>query len=216
MHLVLWHYWRSSCSHRVRIALELKGIAHDKHAVNLLAGEQLAQANVARSPLGTVPCLEIDGRPFSESIAVLELLEELFPEPALLPRDPWGRARVRQLVEIVNSGIQPLQNLAVLRKVSSDPDEQRAWARAWIERGLAGFESALARVEEEGLGGRYCVGDAPTLADVALVPQVHAARRFGADIDAHRRLLAAHEAMLALAAVQRAAPERQPDAPAPG
>jgi maleylacetoacetate isomerase len=213
MNVVLHQYWRSSSSHRVRIALRLKGVAHEVRAVNLLAGEQGSDENVARSALGVVPTLEIDGRPFAESVAILELLEELYPEPPLLPRDPFARARVRQLVEIVNAGIQPLHNLAVLRKLSAEPDAQRAWAAGWIERGLVAFERVLERAHEEGLGGTFCVGDAPTLADVALVPQVHAARRFGAAVEPHARLAAAFEAMSALDAVRLAAPESQPDAP---
>jgi maleylacetoacetate isomerase len=125
--LTLYNYWRSSSSHRVRIALALKGLEYEYVPVDLRTGEQAKDTHKARSPTGYVPCLSIDGATYVESVAILELLDERFPLPPLFPGDPHGRARVRALVEIVNSGIQPLQNLAVLARVSADAEEQRKW-----------------------------------------------------------------------------------------
>ena len=119
--LVLYTYWRSSSAYRVRLALAAKGLAYRSVAVNLLAGAQRSAEHVARSPMGYLPCLEVNGEAFVESVAIIELLEELYPEPPLLPRDPEARARVRALVQVVNAGTQPLQNLTVLEKLSPGP-----------------------------------------------------------------------------------------------
>jgi maleylacetoacetate isomerase len=211
--LVLYGYWRSSSSYRVRIALAHKGIAHRSVAVNLLAKEQSAPEHVARAPHAYIPCLVVDGRPFIESVAILELLEDLYPRPALYPRDPWDRARVRALVEIVNAGTQPLQNLNVLERVSADPSERTAWAKHYNERGIASFERAMEANAALGIEGRYAYGDFFSAADVFLVPQVYSARRFGVDLTPYPRVRAAYEAALALPFVRDAAPERQADAP---
>ncbi|MBL8719505.1 MAG: maleylacetoacetate isomerase [Myxococcales bacterium] len=214
MHLVLHHYWRSSSSWRVRWALAHKGLAWDGVAVDLLAGAQRDEVYVAeRSPAGLVPCLVVDGRPLTESVAIVELLEELAPTPSLYPAEPFARARVRQLVELVNAGTQPIQNLSVLRHVSSlvqgvDADVQRAWARHFIERGLAAVERDLGLVAREGLGGRFAVGDALTAADLYLVPQLYNARRFGVDLASFPRLLAAEAAALDTDAARASHPDR--------
>jgi maleylacetoacetate isomerase len=217
MHPVtLYNYWRSSSSHRVRIALSLKGIDYEYVAVNLLEDEQSKEAHQRRSPTGYVPCLSIDGVTYVESVAIVELLDERFPSPPLYPRSPEGRARVRALVEIVNSGIQPLQNRSVLRLVSPDADAQRKWAAHFIARGLGALEAAMAGVESGGgelAGGAFAYGDAPTAADVFLVPQVVAARRFHVDVAPFRRVARAFDAAMQLPAFRAAAPEAQPDAP---
>jgi maleylpyruvate isomerase len=210
--LILYNYWRSSSSHRVRIALELKGLAYRYDAVDLRVDEQSGEAHRSRSPTGFVPCLVIDGVPYVESVAILELLDERFPEPRLLPADPHARARVRALVEIVNSGIQPFQNLSVLKHVSPDLEVQRAWARHFIGRGLASLEAAMQGHEREGTGGPFAYGGAPTAADAFLVPQVNSARRFKVELAPYARVVRAFEAAMKLDAFQRAAPERQPDA----
>jgi maleylpyruvate isomerase len=210
--LVLYNYWRSSSSHRVRIALELKGLAYRYEAVNLRTDEQASDAHRSRSPTGFVPCLVVDGVSYVESVAILELLEERFPEPRLLPADAHGRARVRALVEIVNSGIQPFQNLSVLKHVSPDPEVQRAWAQHFIGRGLAAFETSMQGHEREGIQGPFAYGPAPTAADVFLVPQVAGALRFKVDLAPYGRVVRASEAAMKLGAFQRAAPDRQPDA----
>jgi maleylpyruvate isomerase len=217
MTLRLFAYWRSSCSWRVRIGLGLKRLSYETRAVDLLAGEQHADAHRARSPLGQVPVLEVeeDGRTLRlvQSMAILEWLEERFPEPPLLPADLEGRARVRALAEHVNSGIQPLQNAIVLRMLKErQPGWEGEWARFYIGRGL----SALERAVGDGRAGRFCHGDAPGLADCYLVPQLHNARRFGIDLAPFPTLCRIEEACGALAAFQAAHADRQPDAPPPG
>lgn len=209
MRLVLHHYWRSSSSWRVRWALAHKGLAYESNAIDLLSGAQREAAYVAnKSPMGLVPCLEVDGRPLTESVAIVEWLEDVRPEPALYPRDPWARARVRQLVEFVNAGTQPLQNLGVNRRHSSDATEQKLWARHWIERGLTAIERELAQLRAEGLGGRHAVGDALTAADMFLAPQVYNARRFEVDLAPFPLLLAVEEAALATESAKAAHPDR--------
>jgi maleylpyruvate isomerase len=210
--VTLYNYWRSSSSHRVRIALALKGIDYEYVAVNLLEEEHSKEPHQARSPTGYVPCLSIDGATYVESVAIVEMLEERFPAPPLYPSTPHGRARVRALVEIVNSGIQPMQNRSVLRFVSPDADVQKKWAAHFIARGLGAFEAALAAAEGEGVRGLFAYGDAPTAADVFLVPQVVAARRFHVDVAPFRRIARAFDAALQLEAFRVAAPDAQPDA----
>ena len=216
MTLRLWSYWRSSSSWRVRIGLALKGIAHETRPLDLLAGEQRSEAHRARSPLGQIPVLEVEegGRilRIAQSMAILEWLEERFPDPPLLPADRDGRARVRALAEHVNSGIQPLQNAMVLRMLKEKvPGWDREWARFHIGRGVEALERAVG----DGGAGRFCHGDAPGLADCYLVPQLYNARRFGVDLAPFPTLRRIEGACLALAPFQAAAPERQPDAPPP-
>ncbi len=215
MNLTLFAYWRSSSSWRVRIALGLKGAPFALVPVNLLAGEQFDPAHRARNPSGQVPVLEVEdgGRivRLAQSMAILEWLDEVLPEPALLPRDPTGRARVRALAEHVNSGIQPYQNAIVLRRVDElVPGGARAWAAEWNRRGLDALEEAV----RDG-AGRFCHGDAPGLADCYLVPQLHSARRFGVDLAPYPTLRRIDAACAALPAFQAAHPDRQPDAPPP-
>jgi maleylacetoacetate isomerase len=210
--LVLYNYWRSSSSHRVRIALALKGLAYRYEIVNILANEHASDAHKARSPTGFVPCLTIDGVPYVESVAIVELLDERFPAPPLYPKDAHARARVRALVEIVNSGTQPLQNMAVIQLLSPDPEVQRKWVQHFVGRGLAAFEAAMESHEREGTRGRFAYGEAPTAADVFLVPQVFSAKRFHVDVAPFPRVARAFEEAMKLDAVQGAAPERQPDA----
>jgi maleylpyruvate isomerase len=216
--VTLFGYWRSSSSHRVRIALNLKGLAYEYVAVNLREGEQHGGAHHARSPTGYVPCLVLDGVSYVESVAIVELLEERFPAPRLYPADPQGRARVRALVEIVNSGIQPLQNMAVLEHLAGlgqDAGAQRAWLVHFVGRGLAALERAMVENAQAGVRGPFAYGDAPTAADAYLVPQVDSARRFGVDLGACPRVVRAYDEAMALAAFQKAAPAQQPDAPSP-
>jgi maleylpyruvate isomerase len=210
--LILYNYWRSSSSHRVRIALALKGLEYQYVAVNLVADEQGSASHRARSPTGYVPCLVIDGVPYVESVAIVELLDERFPSPALYPRHHHARARVRELVEIVNSGIQPLQNRHVTHYLSPDLAVQERWVQHFIARGLASFEAAMASGEGEGVRGPYAHGDAITAADVFLVPQVAAARRFHLDLAPFPRVSRAFDEAMKLPAFAAAAPEAQPDA----
>lgn len=212
-------YWRSSATYRVRCALELKGIPYEVRAVSLIAdgGEQLKDEYRALNPLAEVPTLTFiapDGESvaLAQSVAILEYLEEVRPEVPLLPTDPVARARVRQLVEGANSGIQPLQNLKVIKQLKAsfgaDQAATEAWIRHWIGRGFAGLEVLVGRY-----GGHHAFGDAPTLADCVLVPQIYNARRYQVDMAAYPRLSAVWEAANALPAFVRAAPEAQPDAP---
>jgi maleylpyruvate isomerase len=205
-------YWRSSSSHRIRIALHWKGIAFEYAAVNLVLGEQRGAGHRARSPTTKVPVLELDdGRCIGESMAILAYLDELEPAPPLLPADPYRRARARMLAEMVNSGIQPYQNLEVLVHVKEVlHGDEKAWAHHFLARGVAALEEAAAPT-----AGRFLVGDAPTLADVYLVPQLLAARRFKVDLEPVPTLRRVEAACLELEAFQRARPEAQPDAPRP-
>lgn len=213
MRPILHHYWLSSASWRVRWALAVKNLAFDSVMVDLRLGEQDAPAHRARSPIGAVPVLEVDGRCLTESVAIIEYLEQTVPEPPLYPAEPWARARVRQLVELVNAGIQPLQNPAVITRHSGDADEQRAFARHFNERGLAALEALLAQVDGELGRGRFAIGDALTAADLFLVPQLAAARRFGVDVARFPRLLEAETAARATPHAEAARPEHQPGAP---
>ena len=214
--LVLHNFWRSSSSQRVRIALGLKGLDYDYVSVNLTDGEQSSDAHRARSPTAYVPCLVVDDVTYVESVAIIEFLDERFPAQPLYPKDPHGRARVRALVEIINSGTQPLQNLRIVRhlaEIGQDGEGQKAWLRHFIGLGLASFERGLEATLLEGVSGRHAYGDAPTAADAFLVPQMDAARRFHVDLAPYPRVREVYEAAMRLEPFQRAAPERQPDAP---
>lgn len=222
--MTLYNRWRSSCSHRVRIALAMKGIAYEYAVVR--SDDEPSKANHrARSPTGYVPCLVIDGVPYIESVAIIELLEELVPEPALYPKDAHGRARVRGLLEMINSGIQPLQNSGVLEHLetavrpglggSAAPTSiAPAWAQHFIARGLDSLERAMLANSREGIDGPYAYGAGPTAADVYLVPQVYNARRFGVAVEPYARVCSAFDAAARLEAFQRAAPQNQIDADA--
>ncbi len=209
--LVLHNYWRSSASYRVRIALGLLDRPYRYVAVDILKAEQMAADYKAKNPMMQVPTLEVieaDGtrRLLTQSLPIIEYLDERFGTPPLLPRDPYLRARARALAEIVNSGIQPLQNLTVTRKVKAMGGDDAAWPRGFIETGLVAFLAAT-----EGVAGTFSVGDQPTLADCCLIPQLYSARRFGASLDGLDRLLAIEAACEALPAFPAAHPDRQPD-----
>lgn len=213
MHVTLYSYWRSSSSHRVRIALGYKGVPHDVVTVNLLGGEQMSDEHKGRAPSGYVPALKIDDETFVESVAIIELLDNLFSAKPLFPRVAIERARVRALVETVNAGIQPLQNLSVLVRHSSDHKERDAWALHFNARGLEVFERLMERNEARGVRGKFAYGDEFTAADVLLIPQVHSAKRFGVDMTKLPRVSAAVAHSAELPFVVAAAPENQPDTP---
>lgn len=211
--LTLYTYWRSSASHRVRIALGYKGLSYEPVFVNLLEGEQRREEYKRLNPMGYLPCLVVDGTKFVESTAILELLEELYPDPPLLPKKPEDRARVRALVQIVNSGIQPLQNLSVLDRVGDDKERRLEWIRHFMTRGLAAWEALATRfAEETGSKGPFAYGDTFTSADVLLIPQLYAARRFGVDLSPYPTILRVDEATRDLPFVKAAHPDAQPDA----
>ena len=220
----LYDYWRSSSAWRVRIALAWKGIPHQRQSVNLVSaqptagGEQHQAPFASLNPLRQVPLLELDDadtggqgvRHLAQSLAILEFLEERFPAPPLLPRDPWLRARARQLAEMVNAGIQPLQNLSTVQYVKDAlHGDGPAWMGHFIPRGLAALETVAAETART-----YLVGDAVSLADLYLCPQLFAARRLGVSVDGYPTLLRVEAACAALPAFADAHPERHPDRPA--
>jgi len=209
----LWWHPFSVFPRRVRIAAREKGLACEEMVVDLPGGALKQPEFLRLNPFGQVPVLEDGGLVIAESVAILEYLEEVHPTPALLPREALDRARVRALVEMIGSGIQPLQNLNVLRRVGGeDRDAQVAFARHYNERGLAAVEAALARFEADGVRGPFAYGSAFGMADVLLVPQVAAARRFGVDVSSFERVSRAESAASALEFVKAAAPDAQPDA----
>ena len=211
--LTLYTYWRSSASHRVRIALGYKGLTYDPVYVNLLEGEQRKDEYKQTNPMGHLPCLVIDGVKYVESTAIIELLEELYPEPALLPKKPEDRARVRALMQIVNSGIQPLQNLVVLDRIGEDKEKRLDWLHHFITRGLTAWEALASRyAEETGQKGPFAYGSTFTAADAVLIPQLYSARRFGIDLSPYPTILRLDEATKDLPFVKAAYPDAQPDA----
>lgn len=208
MSITLYQYWRSSCSFRVRWALGIKSLSYETISINLLKKEHLAPEYLAVSPIGTVPSLVIDGQTLGESSAILEYLEEIFPEPALLPRDPVGRAKVRQVASLIGSAIQPLQNVSVLdHYAGQDQDKRLAWMAHWMHRGFVAVEAILRETH-----GTYCFGDALTLADLYLGPQCYAAKRFAVPLNDYPIMAAIFDRLRELPSYQTAAPEAQPDA----
>jgi maleylpyruvate isomerase len=212
MQLALYTFWRSSSAYRVRIALAHKNIPYEARYVNLLENAQRTAEYRKTNPIGHVPALVVDGHPFVESVAIVELLEELFPEPALYPKDPLARAQVRGLVETINAGTQPLQNTSVLQRIGDDLDERAAWARHFIARGLDAFEQHMARHAQAGIDGPFAYGKTFSAADAWLVPQVYNARRYEVDLSPLPRVVAAEAAARATDAVRAAMPEAQGDA----
>lgn len=208
----LYDYFRSTAAYRVRIALNLKGLAYESVAVNLRDGEQRGGAYDAVNAQHLVPTLEHDGRRLTQSLAICEYLEEIAPEPALLPGDAAARARIRAIAQIVACDIHPVNNLRVLKYLTGElgvsDDDKLGWYHHWVHEGFA----ALERMLGDGPEGTYCHGDAVTLADVCLVPQVFNANRFGMDLAAYPRIRGINEACLALPAFERARPGNQPDA----
>jgi maleylacetoacetate isomerase len=210
MHLILHSAWRATAPYRVRIGLNLKGLAYDYRPVDLLAGEQRGEAYRAINPQGLTPALIVDGRVMTQSLAILEWLEETWPEPAFLPADPADRAVVRAMAGIVACDIHPLNNTrvgAALAGLNVSEADRLAWIRRWIVDGFSALEPMVARH-----GAGFSFGDAPGLADCCLVPQVYSARRFGVDMAPFPAIAAVAERAAGLAAFQAAHPDRQPDA----
>lgn len=204
-------YFRSSAAYRVRIALNLKGLRADHLPHHLRKGEQRAPGYLAINPQGLVPALQDDtGHVLTQSLAIIEWLDETHPSPPLLPADPLRRAKVRAFALAIACDIHPVQNTKVLerlRQLGIPEAKVTEWAAWVIREGFTACEALIA-----GEDGPFCFGDAPTLADLCLVPQLANARRFGVDVNAFPRLLKAEAAARALKAFADAAPERQPDA----
>jgi maleylacetoacetate isomerase len=203
----LFDYFRSSTSYRVRIALNLKGVDYERTPIDLLQGRQRDAEYRALNPQGLVPTLEIDGHRIAQSLAIIHYLEATRPEPPLLPADPADAAHVRSLALIVSCDIHPLNNLRVLKYLSGtlgqDEETRNAWYSHWVSEGLAALEAAAAP-----RAGRFLFGDAPTLADVCLVPQLFNARRFNVPLEPYPTLLRADAEASRLEPFAAAHPDR--------
>jgi len=210
--MILHDYFRSSAAYRVRIALSLKGLQAEKRFVHLRRGEQQAPAYLAVNPQGLVPTLEIGGRRLTQSLAIIEYLEEKHPNPPLLPPGPEDRAWVRAIALAIACDIHPLNNLRVLKYLAEtlklEEPRRDEWYRHWIREGFDAIEVQLAARAS----GRFCFGDTPTIADVCLVPQAANARRLKMALDPWPRIRAIEAACLALPEFDRARPENNPDA----
>ena len=214
----LYTYWRSSAAYRVRIGLGLKELAYEARTIDLVreGGEQLGTEFRAVNPNALVPALELDdGRVLTQSLAILEYLDELQPTPPLLPADRIERARVRAAAQLIACDVHPVNNLRVTTylktELGHDQDDVVRWMRHWMSLGLEALTATIAPSE------RFCFGDTPTLADLCLVPQLYNARRWGLELKGLGRLVAIEEACLAMQAFAQATPEAQPDAvPPPG
>jgi maleylacetoacetate isomerase len=210
----LYGYFRSSAAFRVRIALNLKRLSYEQAFIHLRKNEQTGPDYLSLNPQGLVPALEDDGQVFTQSLAIIEYLDETHPDPPLLPGHPADRARVRALAQAVACDIHPIDNLRVLRYVihSLGQDEKalEAWYNHWIRLGLGGIERILA---EDGQAGEFCHGDEPGIADICLVPQVFNARRYPSfDLAPYPTVCRIVENCMKLDAFDRARPEKQPDA----
>ena len=204
----LYHYWRSSSSWRVRWALAIKKIPCAFTAVNLLEGEQTGEAHRKRNPFGAVPVLEITENKkkpkfLAESTAILEWLEETVPEPKLVPGDSFQRARIRQMAQIVNAGIQPLQNLKTMVFYSEESEKRNIWSQHWIQNGFTAYE----RLEKE-TAGKFSVGNQIPMADLFLIPQCYNAGRFSVSLEAFPTIAGIYARALETKECQATAPER--------
>jgi maleylpyruvate isomerase len=209
----LYGFFRSGTSHRLRIALNLKGVSYEQIPVDLRRDEHLAQQYRAINPQQLVPALDVGGRVMIQSPAIIEWLEERYPDPALLPADADERAHVRALAAIIGCDIHPVNNRRILERLrhrfGADEAAVNAWCQAWIEAGFAAFEALL---EARGLVGPFSHGEKITMADVYLVPQVESARRFGVDLARWPRISAIEAACMRLEPFRLAAPMMQPGA----
>lgn len=207
----LHNYFRSSASYRVRIALALKGLPYEYVAVHIARGEHKKEPYAALSADTLVPLLEIDGQKLSQSMAIIEYLDETYPTPALLPADPAGRARVRALAQSIACDTHPINNLRILKHLSSElklgDQAKNVWYRHWCREGLQAFERQLAQSS----ASTFCHGNTPTLADCCLVPQIFNAQRFHVSLTDLPRTMAAYQACITLPAFEKAQPSSCPD-----
>ena len=201
----LWDYWRSSAAYRVRIALNLKGIDYDSQSVDLVSGEHREAANMARNPQGLVPTLEIDGLTLTQSLPIIEYIDETRPDAPLIPADPVARHRVRSIAAAIAMEIHPVCNLSVAKYASElSGTGMKDWMHAFIPKGLAAVERMLG----DGGAGAFCHGDAPTLADCCLMPQLYNARRWEVDLSPLPRIRAIEAACAERGAFGAAHPDR--------
>ncbi|MFN4274782.1 MAG: maleylacetoacetate isomerase [Ferrovibrio sp.] len=211
--MLLYGYFRSSAAYRVRIALNLKGLAYDNRFIHLAKNDQLSDDYARLNPQKQVPALVDDGTMLTQSLAIIEYLDETHPDPAFLPADPAEKARVRALALAIACDIHPLNNLRVLRYLVKEmglPEEKKnQWYQHWIENGFQAVEKMLAGSPAT---GRFCHGDSPTMADICLVPQVANARRFDCDLSAFPTVVRIDAECRRLEAFAKAAPDKQPDA----
>ena len=209
--LTLYNFWRSGPSYRVRIGLALKGVSYTYVPVNILAGEQDLPDYLERNPQGLVPTLDVDGVRLTQSPAILEWLEETFPEPPLLPRDAAARAHVRAMAALIACETHPLNNTRVhraLRQAGLSQGDVTTWSLTWIELGFTALE---ALIDAHAPNGRYCFGDTPTIADIYFAPQALTYFRFAPDLGKFPRLAAIHAALASHPAFVAAHPSNQPD-----
>ena len=208
--MILHGFHRSGTSYRTRIALNLKGLSYEQVGIDLRKGAQRSAAFLALNPQGMVPALEIDDAMLTQSPAILEWLDEAYPEPPLLPASTVPRAHVRAMAALIGCDIHPLGNLRVLnavRELGADTAGVEAWVGRWVTPGFQALESLIARH-----GDGWCWGDTPTLADCYLIPQIYGARRFNVDLTPFERILAINEKASGHPAFMAAHPDRQPDA----
>lgn len=214
MNLILHDYWRSSAAYRVRIALNLKGLGYVQVAHDLRAGAQHDPSYVALAPQGRVPALEADGVVLTQSLAIMEWLDEVQTEPPLLPADPADRAIVRAMAALIACDIHPFHNLSTLRQLRTEFGASEAkisaWIGHWVSEGFTALEELIVRH-----GGGFAFGDRPTMADCCLVPQVFGAQRFEVDLRAYPRIRDVHERCANLPAFRQAHPSLQADADSP-
>ncbi|HUP98618.1 MAG TPA: maleylacetoacetate isomerase [Usitatibacter sp.] len=210
--MVLYDYFRSSAAFRVRIALNLKGLAAERRFVHLRRGEQRAAEYLRTNPQGLVPTLVVGDRRITQSLAIIEYLDDKHPLPPLLPPGAEDRAWVRSVALAIACDIHPLNNLRILQYLSKtlaiDEPRRDEWYRHWVREGFGALETQLAERPD----GAFCAGDSPTLADICLVPQVANAHRLNVDMAPYRRIRAVNDACLTLPAFADAQPDRQPDA----
>jgi maleylacetoacetate isomerase/maleylpyruvate isomerase len=208
----LYTYFRSSAAFRVRIALNLKGLAYEPIFIHLAKGEHRKPEYSGVYPQGLLPTLVDDGKALSQSLAIMEYLDETRPEPALLPKDALGRARVRSLSLLVACEIHPLNNLRALqylkRHLGQNEEQINAWYRHWVADGLLKLEADLSRART----GKFCHGERPTMADCCLVPQIFNAKRYNSDLTPFPTVMRVFDACMKLEAFERAQPDKQPDA----